>query len=698
VTTKLGLRDIPLKTNYESDEDDILREFYIPALSESVLYKRLSGFFSSTSLAIAAKGICGLISNGGRIELVCGAQFSEADVEAIKDAYASPESLIEDNMLSDIDNMVDKFIQEHIRAFGWMLANGLLTIKIAIVYDEIGAPLDYRTIDQKAIFHQKVGILEDIEGNRLSFSGSQNETASGWFGNIEEFKVFRDWIDSEIKYFEADLNKFQKYWSGIAKKVKVIELPEAVKNKLIEISPNEFEDLNLEKWYVFTKKRKKHVILREYQKEAITKWLLNNRRGIFEMATGTGKTYAALGCLNSILKNEMGVLAIITCPNNHLIPQWCKNIDDFGIKSDIIIADSTNPKWKKELVNNIIDIEIGTKNNLIIMTTHSTFSSDKFKKIIEQSESCIFLIVDEVHGIGSPQRRKGLLERYNYRLGLSATPKRWFDPEGTEALFNYFDKIVYRFPLSKAVGQYLTHYEYHPHFVSLTDEELEKYENETKKIARAYYVAKNDDERENWYKLLCYKRQNVVKTAYNKYHILRKIINTNKDIKHCIIYCAPEQLEMVQDILLENNIIQHKFTKDEGTHPKKEYGGISERDYILNQFSKGIIQVLVAMKCLDQGVDVPPARFAIMMSNSGNPMEYIQRRGRVLRRYPGKQVAIIHDVIVTPKYKYLKDSDLARLEKKIFKRELIRYKEFSSLANNVVDCYKKIERLEEEYG
>ena len=693
----MNFRDLMMKKSYDSDSDDILRDFYIPALSCSTLYKRLTGFFSSTSLAVAAKGVCELISNGGKIELVCGAKFTESDIEAIKEVYTSPESVLEELILDELNNLVDKFVEDHVRAFGWMLKNQLLTIKIAIVCDKMGIPLDYRSIEQRGLFHQKVGILEDLEGNRLSFSGSENESAAGWQSNIEEFKVFRNWVSTEEEYFEADLRKFEKYWNGYPDRTKVIDLPEAAKNKLIKSAPDNLEDLKIDRWYTKKPKMKRPIALRDYQKDAVSNWLSKGKKGIFEMATGTGKTFAALGCLRVLLNKEDSLITIIACPYNHLITQWSKNIQEFGIALNAVVADSTRPSWRDKLVDKIIDVDTGVDKHLIVLTTHDSLPSKDFREIMQKMTTPIFLVADEVHGIGTPERKRGLLGEYKYRLGLSATPRRWFDPEGTQALFQYFGPTVYEFPLNKAIGRFLIEYEYHPHFVSLTSEELEEYENQTRKVAKAYYSAKNDPEREEWFTLLCIRRQDIVKNAHNKYRVLQKIVDQCNELKHCLVYCVPEQLESVQDILLERNIIQHRFTQSEGTRPEDKYGGISERDYLLEQFSKGTIQVLVAMKCLDEGIDVPQARLAIMMANSGNPREYIQRRGRVLRKYPGKKVSVIHDIIVTPFPKLLKDPQLAKLERKIFLRELRRYREFSSIAKNAVDCLRRIEELEEKY-
>jgi superfamily II DNA or RNA helicase len=478
----------------------------------------------------------------------------------------------------------------------------------------------------------------------------------------------------------------------------VIDLPKAVHHKLVEIAPPDLRELQIERWYIAKEPRKRIVVLRDYQKEAVGSWLRNDMKGVFEMATGTGKTYAALGCLRALMNREDELITIIACPYSHIITQWIRETDSFGILIDYLVADATNPGWKDELADRLLDLENGVRDRLILFTTHDTFASSDFRTIIQTSSIPVFVIVDEVHGVGAPQRRKGLLDRYRYRLGLSATPERWFDLEGTETLFDYFGGTVYEFPLGKAIGEFLTEYEYHPHFVTLTDQELDQYERETERISRAYYSSKDDKERERWYTLLCVQRQNIVKTAFNKYQALSEILASNKELKHCLVYCAPQQLEKVQDILLEHNVRQHRFTEAEGTRPEARYGGISERDYLLRQFSSGTLQALVAMKCLDEGVDIPPARLAIILCNSGNPREHVQRTGRILRKYPGKKIAIIHDIIVVPSATSSSGSPCNELERRIFLRELKRYKEFAYTAKNAVTCLAQVERLEEEYG
>ncbi|MHA1747718.1 MAG: DEAD/DEAH box helicase family protein, partial [Promethearchaeota archaeon] len=515
----MSLKEIHLKEAYDSDIDDILREFYIPVLSQSISYQRISGFFSSSTLAITAKGILNFIKNNGKMKLICSSKFSESDINIITDVVNDSNNILSNNFQNELSNLDEGFIKDHLKAFGWMLANNLIEIKIAIPLNDYGLPLDSISIENTSLFHQKVGILKDENGYLISFSGSQNETLFGWYYNIEEFKVFKSWIVGDEGKLEADIKKFRKYWNGETKRTIIIDLPEAIERNLLEIAPKSIEELKLDKWINKKLDNKIKVNLRNYQLKAIENWKNNNYKGIFEMATGTGKTFAALGCLNDITKIESKLVTIIACPNNHLITQWKREIDKFGFDCDMIIADSTKRKWKDVLADKVIDINIDNINNLIILTTHTTLTSCDFKSIFEKSNVSNFLIVDEVHGIGSPKRRENLLNNFKYKLGLSATPERWFDEEGTEFINNYFSGIVYKFPLSKAISRFLSEYEYHPYFINLTEQELEEYELKTKKLAKAYFASKNKQEKEEWYQLICFTRQNIVKNAEKKFEI-----------------------------------------------------------------------------------------------------------------------------------------------------------------------------------
>lgn len=698
----MALRDINLKNAYDTDTDNVLVDFYVPALYASIQYDRLTGFFSSSALAAAAKGLAGLVRNGGKIRLITGAVFSAQDVQAILEALDTPEKIIEKFMLHEIENIENGFLKDHVKALGWLIANGRMEIRIAFVSNENGIPLESSQTFKNGIFHQKVGLLKDAEGNMISFSGSDNETINGWQQNIEEFKVFRSWIDAEKEYFEADKNKFDKFWTGKSKRTKVIDLPSAVEEKLIKIAPANIEQLNIEKWIVENKSSE--ITLRSYQKDARDFWVKNAYSGILEMATGTGKTFTALSCINELLSIEKTIKIVISSPFIHLSEQWIREIEKFGIRSEKLICDSSSTNWKNNLVDNILDVENGISERLIILTTHSTLSSEDFIKIIKMSQNRSpdqkwLLLVDEVHGIGAPIRQKGLLDGYNYRLGLSATPKRWFDSEGTQKLFDYFKDVVYTFSLEQAIeAGYLAPYVYRPYFTTLTDQELQQYEVETRKLVKAYYGSSDENEKDDIFTLLCIKRQKIIRNAINKFTIFKKILGQVKDLRHCLVYCSPQQINEVQAILNKRGIVQHKFTQKEGTKQEDRFSGLSERDVLIERFSEGTYQVLVSMKCLDEGVDIPPARVAIMLDNSGNPREYIQRRGRILRKSPGKDKALIYDIIVEPTLKAQVANQLKDIEIKIIKKELQRYTEFAETALNAEDNRKIMEGIEAKYG
>jgi len=703
----MGFKEVNIKRAFSSDYDDVLNDFYVPVLEKAIEYNRLAGFFSSKSLAVAARGILGLIRNGGIMKLIVSPKFSKEDINSIVGVYENPEKYVTTNMLEEIQNLENDFVRDHVFALAWMLANKRLEIKVAILYDDKGKLLDEDKIQQLGIFHQKVGILKDSEGNVITFSGSVNETAEAWLGNIEEFKVFRSWDVSEHEYVLADINKFERFWNNLATNVKTIDLPQAVKEKIISIAPDDIDKVDLVKWY---RKEKRPVILYPYQLEAVQSWLSNDMKGIFEMATGTGKTFAALACLKKAFEIYHKLLCIITVPYQHLISQWRENIKKFCLDLDeIIVADSSNTNWAKELFYSLADLYLGYKKKIAVLTTHNTFSSSKFIDIIKKNKKQIkiFIIADEVHNIGAEKRRAGLIEEYELRLALSATPNRLFDEEGTKVIYEYFNcpskRATYEFSLKDAItkinpatGQtFLTPYEYLPYFIQLEQDELESYFEQTIKIIKNYFFSKDEVDKEKFFELMLFKRANIVKNAKKKYEVLEKIVNKLNNPTHTVIYCTPQQIDQITKLLSNKELHLHRFTMEEGTTPSKKYYGLSQRDYILNMFQQGKIQILVAMKCLDQGVDIPQAKIAILMASSGNPIEYIQRIGRVIRRYPGKEKAKIYDIIVVPSFSQL-SQEYKKMEYKIFSKEVERYEFIASHAINSFEALSLIRAMKEK--
>lgn len=696
----MTLKDLDIKPVYYSDEVTLLTEFYIPVLSNSIKYDRIAGYFCSNALAIAAKGIAELIKNGGKVRLIANVVISEKDQEVIKEAIKNKEQEI----LIELDELEDELQKDHIKMLGWIIKEGLLEIKIAVV--------------NKGIEHQKIGILEDSEGNIISFSGSENETIGGWLNNDEQFHVFCSWKEGDLAHLRPDIDRFNTLWEDKGKKVRVYSVSEAFNKGLVQKAPKnhkeftrvtkeiakelvrrkEIEDL-------ITPKKVRKIELRDYQLKAMKKWADNNSQGIFEMATGTGKTYTALGCVKELNKGIEDLVVVISCPYTHLVQQWLENVQDFDLDFETVVADSSNSKWKSELIDRIYDLKNKVLNKLMILTTHTTFAMPDFINRIKKIQYPVLLICDEVHGIGSPERRKGLIEDlYKYRLGLSATPSRWFDDEGTKIIMDFFKGTVYEFSLKEAINTinpatgktFLVKYDYKPLFVKLSESELQEYEEQTKKIARSFFVTKDKKEKEELFNLLSIKRQKIIINSRGKYEIFRELLNKLIPIKDCLVYVSPEQMEIVQSIISEFDVKQHKFTSKEGIKSEDKYVGLSERDFLLKEFEKGNYNFLVAMKCLDEGVDIRSARTAVILASTGNPREYIQRRGRILRPFPNKDKAVIYDFIVVPPIKNIDLKELHDIEMKIFDKEMKRYKEFADSADNRVECLKKVIDFEKE--
>ena len=703
----MSFKDLILQKTYSSDTDDILNNFYIPILEESTEYYRLAGFFSSTSFAVAARGILGLINNGGKMKMIISPRLNEKDIKTIISSYYEPEKYIIEKIVSSIDDFESEFIKNHLYALGWMITNKMLDIKVAIPKKKNYKKEDYPSVLEYGIFHQKVGILKNSNTDTITFSGSINESAAGWLGNVEEFKVFKSWEPVEEDFAQSDMKKFEKFWNDASDGIRVIEMPKALEDKFIEIAPKDINNLKFaevyRKFYPAPKvTRKKKISLFSHQIKAIENWIDKDFRGIFEMATGTGKTFTALGCAQHLYNIEDKLVIVISAPYQHLVQQWKKEIKSFGIKFDKLIISGTH-KWKNNMYNSLLEMSLGHISKLIIITTHDTFSTKDFDKIIGDCkyDSKILLITDEVHGIGSKQRKRGLTENYDYRLGLSATPKRWFDDEGTQYIYDFFQGVVFEFTLKDAITNFnpvtgktfLTPYRYIPKFVGLNDDELYEYHEKTLSIIRMHGKDKNRKDEASLLDMLIFARANIIKNAKNKFLVLEAILNDlSSDPRWTIIYCTPQQIDEVMFTLKEYNIIAHRFSEREGTNPEKRFGGLSEREYILENFAEGKYEILVAMKCLDEGVDVPQARKAILMASSGNPREYIQRIGRVIRRYKGKRNAIIYDLIVNPSTKG-KSSEFADLENRIFEKEINRYKEIAKISMDSAEAMKLINNL-----
>lgn len=692
----LDFSDLPLKIAYDSGEDDLVWDFYIPVLSRANSYDRIAGFFSSSSLAIAARGIGEFISNGGVMRLVTCPQLSTNDISMLEKSVNNIDEILFDHFIKSYDEIETEFQRDHVKALGWMLANGKLQMKIAVIKNN-GRCLSQDEIVSSGIMHQKVGIMRDQAGNILTFSGSNNESVSGWMGNTEEFKVFMSW-EGMTDFINSDIQKFNSFWSGSRSDVEIRDVPQAVKEHLLKVS-SDFEPTRISsKKYSRQSigKEKQPLKLFYYQEDAVKKWNDNNRQLLLQMATGTGKTRTAIGCIKNALEDTKKILIIISTPQPDLSSQWKTDIDklDIGLKNSMEINGNV-PNWDIALSKEIRKLSTGLYEHLVVYTTHDICHSEKFLHKLQNSSSRItkFLIGDEVHGMGAGKMKNALVDDYTYRLGLSATPQRWFDDTGSKLIEEYFGNDSFVFSIEDALREhnpltgktFLVNYHYHPRFIAMTDDELEEYKRLTEKIRKASCYSKNEEN--EWLQRLRFQRAGIEKKARNKYNELKRILDEiGEDISDTIIFVDPGQINEVMRILASRNITATPYTQQQGTKPSARYGGRSERDYIIECFKIQKYKVLVAIKCLDEGIDIPSAKRAIVMASSTNPREYVQRIGRIIRQAPGKYQADIYDMIIKPDLNGFND-EMRQFELRIFKKEMDRVLDLSRNAlDNVTVC------------
>jgi superfamily II DNA or RNA helicase len=406
------------------------------------------------------------------------------------------------------------------------------------------------------------------------------------------------------------------------------------------------------------------------------------------MATGTGKTITALAAAVRLYQREGRLALVVAVPYQHLVDQWNRDARRFGFSS--ILAYKSSSTWIEQLHQDIAEFRGHWSRLVCVIVTHSTFCTEKFQKAIAGLDGAALLIADEAHHLGSETGQSCYPPNFGYRLALSATPERWFDDIGTSALRDYFGATVFEYPLAKAIGTCLTPYYYFPHSVELTDDEMEEYVELSEKIAKLYFLADTDEN--GALQTLLFKRAGLLNNAEQKLPALSALVDEQPSMDHALFYCAPPQVDPVLQMLgNEKKLLVHRFTAEEGT---------KERQQLLAQFASGELDALVAMKCLDEGVDVPATRMAFILASSSNPREFIQRRGRILRRSDGKQFAVIHDLLTLPPTEAVVGGpgQVSQVERNLLRHELARFAEFSEHAINKHTAIDAIWAVAKRFG
>lgn len=691
-------------------------QFYLDALSNSTQFDLLLGYFSSAAINVLSPGFAKFLSSGGSVRMIVNNILSEEDRNAVKRGLARDSNSIYD--LSDIKalkNILDEYGKHFFECLSWLIANQKIQLKIIKPKNGIG------------ISHYKSGVFKsgyDCAG----FRASCNFTAFGLLENLEELDIYLTWEDDRSnKWINSQNIYFEKLYSGEAEFVEYVDVNDiqiAIKNEFGNKDINELiiqeKELLEKKRQVNDNKKLKRILYkaeeeieaflrepkfpyikgpREYQVEAYNKWVANDCKGIFAMATGTGKTITSLNCLlNEYKKTKDKVYhAIILVPTITLVEQWEKEALSFNFQD--IIKVSSKYDWEDEL-GTLLSTARRIPTSFIIISTYASFVKDKFQNLLRNLPLDTIFIADEGHNLASPTVLSKLDSiRLEKRIGLSATPKRIYDPEGTkvmERFFNDQEPYTFSFPMEKAIREgILCKYYYYPHIVRLTDEELKDYVEISKTLAKFYSVEDDRFERSDIVERLLLKRKRIIHKAANKLAktraILQKEYKNKGTLKYTFIYVPEgntEDLNEVGNGDSEEIKLIDQYTREIGKiHDSitvnQFISGMPDRNEVLKQFQTGDIQVIASMKCLDEGVDIPRAETAIFCSSTGNPRQFIQRRGRILRKHVDKHDALIHDLVVIPDYeKSNESSDTFRIERNMLKTELERVMYFASLAIN----------------
>lgn len=645
------LQEFHFEPDYNKAYDNIAESFYLPCMRSSSRYDRISGYFSSSIYVIAWAAMKCFIDNNGHIRLICSPYLSDEDRQALDEGYSRRnEAIIEEALIKEITEMfTSSYLDAPSKALACLVANGIVDVKIAIPSTD-GNP------DIGRLFHDKIGIFSDVYGNSVGFRGPMNETFKGLSsdGNLESIDVFPSWEDERDKIrLEKAQQYFEEMWNQALDGVCVYSFPQAAAEIIHEKANGQdlaiiideiAADMSVaDKWKADKSASAKKP--RKHQYEALESWVKNGRRGIFEHATGSGKTYTAICAIRNCLEKHYSVIVLV--PSIDLLTQWQKEMKDniSGLDISYLFCGGENSYWHQDGVLYSWTQESKTTYKVII-STMDTASSDFFLRNVAQGEH-LLLVADEVHRLGSPKRKQIFNMYSGARLGLSATPRRYGDPEGTKAIMDYFGGIVPPvFSLLDAIqADVLTKYFYYPITLALSRAEQDAWDKLTVEINKLIAREINPDGgikdalKSPRIQMKLIARARILKNATAKPDLAIRVISANfKKGQRWIIYCDNQaQLTSVLSLLLHNGYDAYEYHSDmEG-----------DRIQTLSYFSVNG-GILVSIRCLDEGIDIPSTTHALILASSKNPREFIQRRGRILRKYPGKYFAYLYDAIVTP--------------------------------------------------
>ena len=686
------LREIPdIRPLYILPKDPAIEEVLIPCFQSATHVDCMMGFFSSEILVALAPGLATFINRSDEsLRLIISPLLRTEDREAIENGITSAEDAIYETLEDFI--VTENAIARHtLKCLSWMLRHGRVEIKIALMKD--------------ALFHPKVWLFHEGD-DVIAAHGSSNMTYAGIQRNIEQMSISKSWEDANQYYITEKLcGQFKQFWTNYDEACTVVPIPQAIKENLLktynsDIPPTEddFYTLHKQATDAMEESRAAYDLGRlsrpsfaipsylefeagdfEHQGKAVKAWCEAGHQGILEMATGSGKTITAMICAHRLYEREKPLLIVVAAPYIPLIQQWCDEISPFGLKP-VNLTEAKGAKGRAvELSKLRRRLQHGSSKVEIVVVSHKTLCNSAFKDALQKFDCKTLLIADEVHNLGSEGFITDPPDFFDYRLGLSATPIRQYDEEGTEQLLEFFGPIVFQFTLEEAIGRCLVGYEYYVHPVELTEDEMEEWYELTEKIGKIAWMQENDDADDEYLMKLLRDRRALLENAENKIAVLEDVLTEREDfdrLQHTLIYTsdkAPQQLKDVNALLNKHGILFHQLTYE-------ETGDREKTRRIIQSFQHGTLGILTAKRVLDEGVNIPEIEKAFILASTTMERQWVQRRGRLLRTCSetGKTHSEIHDFIALP-------PDLDNIDTRaraLIESELKRIQAFAYLAKN----------------
>jgi superfamily II DNA or RNA helicase len=715
--------NFPKSYRYSSDSDNIPLEFYEESLPLAKSIDLLLGYFSSNAIKVLSKSFAEFIYHGGKIRLITNHIYSFSDYDNLFDTIQLEDEDKIIDIFSDLEKIELNLSSSGLHFFDclkYLLKKGRLEI-IPVKFNQVN------------LAHCKKMILYDGVDHILT-EGSINFTLPALLKNSESFQVETPWngqvsqnrIKEEIENFDKIFDRKHTSYTYLDKdQIEVVINSVGREKDILDLLDDSLQLPNDEystKVKAILKKKEKRfekqieIIKntpkfpyeegpRKYQTEAFEAWRNNNDSGVFAMATGTGKTITSLNCLLNIYIEEGTYKAIILVPSIALLNQWEEEVKTFNFRNILKVGGGT--KWEKDFANYCSNFDWGLKDDLVIISTYGSFILDRFQRQFSKIQKEFLLIADEAHNMGANNIKSKLKNlSVSKKIGLSATPKRVYDPEGTIAIDHFFEDTppyTYSFGMEKALDYgYLTEYKYYPKIVELTEEEFQEYSAISKQLLK-YFDFENGKFREDpIVEILLLKRKNIVHKAYNKLSLFSEIVGELKKENKCkYVFAYIPEGNYINDEGEQTRLLNEYLKKIGDDYPSTKMNSYTSLDDNLNEilrgFEEGKIEILMAMKMLDEGVDVPRAEIGIFASSTGNPRQFIQRRGRLLRKHKDKTYSTIYDMVVIPKLNS-NNNELFSIEKSLVQNELTRVAYFSSLSLNFYDSKEALEEVCRKYN